>query len=145
MHICVFLEAFARLSIWPSFHVALSNGSVFVDFRAKNSSSIVSNLSLSLVDMGTNTTLLIRTLPSNQPVSKVEFNCSCFLYAGTFRFLLRQTSITPALNTNGTDGTSLESLTWWWSSELQVQWPTFHIAVDRAANHSDSFQVRSNN
>ncbi|KAF6719966.1 Thrombospondin type-1 domain-containing protein 1 [Oryzias melastigma] len=112
--------AFARLSIWPSFHVALSNGSVFVDFRAKNSSSIVSNLSLSLVDMGTNTTLLIRTLPSNQPVSKVEFNCSCFLYAGTFRFLLRQTSITPALNTNGTDGTSLESLTWWWSSELQV-------------------------
>ncbi|RVE63896.1 hypothetical protein OJAV_G00140900 [Oryzias javanicus] len=133
--------AFARLSVWPSFHVALSNGSVFVDFRAKSNGSIVSNLSLSLVDMGTNATLLMRTLPSNQPVGKVEFNCSCFLYAGTFRFLLRQTSITPALNTNGTDGTSIESLTWWWSSELQVQWPTFHIAVDKAANHSDSFQV----
>uniref|UniRef100_A0A3P9M4E2 Thrombospondin, type I, domain containing 1 n=1 Tax=Oryzias latipes TaxID=8090 RepID=A0A3P9M4E2_ORYLA len=141
LHVCVFLVAFARLSIWPSFHVALSNGSVFVDFSTKSNSSIVSNLSLSLVDMGTNATLLTRTLPSNQPVGRVEFNCSCFLYAGTFRFLLRQTSITPAFHANETDGVSVESLTWWWSSELQVQWPTFHIAVERAANRSDSFQV----
>ncbi|XP_008276079.1 thrombospondin type-1 domain-containing protein 1 [Stegastes partitus] len=131
--------AFAGLSIWPSFHVALSNGSVFVDFSAKSSNGSIRNMSLSLVNTETNTTLLTRTLPNNQPTGRVEFDCSCFLYAGTFRFLLRQTSITIVSRANGTD--SVESTTWWWSSELQVQWPTFHIAVDRAGNHSGSFQV----
>uniref|UniRef100_A0A3B4ZD32 Thrombospondin type 1 domain containing 1 n=1 Tax=Stegastes partitus TaxID=144197 RepID=A0A3B4ZD32_9TELE len=129
----------AGLSIWPSFHVALSNGSVFVDFSAKSSNGSIRNMSLSLVNTETNTTLLTRTLPNNQPTGRVEFDCSCFLYAGTFRFLLRQTSITIVSRANGTD--SVESTTWWWSSELQVQWPTFHIAVDRAGNHSGSFQV----
>lgn len=35
----------------------------------------------------------------------------------------------------------MESTAWWWSSELQVQWPTFHIAVERSGNHSGSFQI----
>uniref|UniRef100_A0A671VJW2 Thrombospondin, type I, domain containing 1 n=1 Tax=Sparus aurata TaxID=8175 RepID=A0A671VJW2_SPAAU len=95
----------------------------------------------SLVNTDTNTTLLTRTLPSNQAAGRVEFNCSCFLYAGTFRFLLRQTSISAA-HTNGTDDSSKESTSWWWSSELHVQWPTFHIAVERVGNHSGSFQAR---
>ncbi|KAM6907622.1 thrombospondin type-1 domain-containing protein 1 [Xenentodon cancila] len=131
--------AFGGLNIWPSFHVALSNGSVFVDFSTKSNSSTISNSSLSLVNTETNTTLLTRTLPSNQLAGRVEFNCSCFLYAGTFRFLLRQTSIPTIFHGNGTDRT--ESTTLWWSSELQVQWPTFHISVERAGNHSGSFQV----
>uniref|UniRef100_A0A3Q3FA25 Thrombospondin type 1 domain containing 1 n=1 Tax=Labrus bergylta TaxID=56723 RepID=A0A3Q3FA25_9LABR len=77
-----------------------------------------------------------------QPICvRVEFNCSCFLYAGTFRFLLRQTSISAVSHDNGTEDRSMQSTTWWWSSELQVQWPTFHIAVERAGNHSESFQV----
>ncbi|XP_017273443.1 thrombospondin type-1 domain-containing protein 1 [Kryptolebias marmoratus] len=133
--------AFAGLSIWPSFHVALSNGSVFVDFSTKSNSSTVSNMTLSLVDMATNTTVLTRTLPRSRPVGRVEFECSCFLYAGTFRFLLRQTSVTAVSQANETDGTHAESSTWWWSSELQVQWPTFHISVERAGNHSGSFQI----
>lgn len=99
-------------------------------------------MTLSLVNMETNTTVLTRTLPSSQLAGRVEFDCSCFLYAGTFRFLLRRTSITEVNHANRTDGTSTESSTWWWSSELQVQWPTFHIAVERAGNHSESFQVR---
>uniref|UniRef100_A0A3Q3JFH9 Thrombospondin, type I, domain containing 1 n=1 Tax=Monopterus albus TaxID=43700 RepID=A0A3Q3JFH9_MONAL len=107
--------SFAELSIWPSFHIALSNASVFVDFSTKSNISSIRNTSLSLVNMETNTTLLSRTLPNNQSVGKVEFNCSY--------------------------GSSVESTAWWWSSELQVQWPTFHIAVDRARNHSGSFQV----
>ncbi|XP_041863936.1 thrombospondin type-1 domain-containing protein 1 [Melanotaenia boesemani] len=133
--------AFAGLTIWPSFHVALSNGSVFVDFSSKSNSSTISNMSLSLVNMETNTTVLTRTIPSNQLAGRVEFDCSCFLYAGTFRFLLKQTCITADSHANGTDGSHTESTTWWWSSELQVQWPTFHIAVDRAGNHTESFQV----
>ncbi|KAM9333471.1 thrombospondin type-1 domain-containing protein 1 [Pholidichthys leucotaenia] len=133
--------ALAGLSIWPSLHVALSNGSVFVDFSTQSISSSIRNMSLSLVNTETNTTLLTKSLPSNQVTGRVEFNCSCFLYAGTFRFLLRQTSITTVSHPNGTGRSSSESTTWWWSSELQVQWPTFHIAVERSGNHSESFQV----
>uniref|UniRef100_UPI0037E70D57 thrombospondin type-1 domain-containing protein 1 n=1 Tax=Semicossyphus pulcher TaxID=241346 RepID=UPI0037E70D57 len=133
--------AFAGLNVWPSLHVALSNASVFVDFSTKSNTSTIRCRSLSLVNTETNTTLLTRTLPSNQSASRVEFNCSCFLYAGTFRFLLRQTSISAVSHANGTDDGSTESTTWWWSSELQVQWPTFHIAVERLGNHSGSFQV----
>lgn len=139
-----FPAALAGLSIWPSLHVALSSASVFVDFSTKSNSSTVRSASLSLVDTETNTTLQTRTLPGNQPAGRVEFNCSCFLYAGTFRFLLRQTSITAVSHANGSRGSSssAESTTWLWSSELQVQWPTFHIAVERAGNHSGSFLVR---
>lgn len=142
MSLCAFFSlAFAGVTIWPSFHVALSNASVFVDFSTKSDSSTISSTSLSLVNMETNTTLQTRNLPNNQSAGRVEFNCSCFLYAGTFRFLLRQTTISAVSNANGTDDGSAESTTWWWSSELQVQWPTFHIAVERAGNHSGSFQA----
>uniref|UniRef100_UPI003AAD60D0 thrombospondin type-1 domain-containing protein 1 n=1 Tax=Centroberyx gerrardi TaxID=166262 RepID=UPI003AAD60D0 len=134
--------AMAGLNLWPSFHVALSNASVFVDFSTESNGSAIRNATLSLVDTDTNTTLLTRTLPSDQSEGRVEFNCSCFLYAGTFRFHLRRTSIVADSRANGTDGGSAaESTAWWWSSELQVQWPTFHIAVERAGNHSGSFQV----
>ncbi|XP_070700064.1 thrombospondin type-1 domain-containing protein 1 [Pempheris klunzingeri] len=132
--------AFAGLNIWPSFHVALSNASVFVDFSTKSDSSTIHSTSLSLVNTETNTTLLTRTLYGNRSAGRVEFNCSCFLYAGTFRFLLKQTSISSP-RINGTDDSSAEITTWWWSSELQVQWPTLHIAVERAGNHSGVFQV----
>lgn len=135
-----FAAAFAGLSIWPSLHVALSNASVFVDFSTKSNISTIRNLSLSLVNMETNTTLMTRTLPNDKSAGRVEFNCSCFLYAGTFRFLLRRTSTAAASHSNGTDQSSVEHTTWW-SSELQVQWPTFHIAVERAGNHSGSFQA----
>ncbi|XP_068600410.1 thrombospondin type-1 domain-containing protein 1 [Brachionichthys hirsutus] len=133
--------AFAGLNVWPSFHMALSSFSVFVDFSTKTNGSAIRSSSLSLVNMETNATLLTRTLPSSQSTGRVEFNCSCFLYAGTFRFLLRQTRVSATSHVNGSEDRSRESTTWWWSSELQVQWPTFHIAVGRAGNHSGSFQV----
>ncbi|KAG7217232.1 hypothetical protein INR49_027776 [Caranx melampygus] len=132
--------AIAGLSIWPSLHVALSNASVFVDYSTKSNISTIRNISLSLVNMETNTTLLTRTLPNNQPSGKVEFNCSSFLYAGTFRFLLRETT-TAVSYANGTDVKSTETTTSWWSSELQVQWPTFHIAV--GISTSEYFQACS--
>lgn len=123
-------HAWAGLSVWPSLHVALSSSSVFVDFRGRCDGS----LRLSLVHMETNTTIRTRTLPGGRPSGRTEFNCSCFLFAGTFRFLLQQTC--PASN-----GSLGPAATQWWSSELRVQWPTFHIAVERAVQ-SQSFQVR---
>ncbi|KAK2879664.1 thrombospondin type-1 domain-containing protein 1 [Channa argus] len=132
--------AFAGLNIWPSFHIALSNASVFVDFSTKSNISTIRNTSLSLVNMENNTTLLTRTLPNNQSAGRVEFDCSCFLYAGTFRFLLRQTSIAAIHHTNGTVSSTVEHSSEL-SSELQVQWPTFHIAVERVGNDSGLFQV----
>lgn len=113
-----------------------------MDFNTKSNGSTISSMTLSLVNMETNTTVLTRSLHSSQLVGRVEFDCSCFLYAGTFRFLLRQTSTTEVNRANRTDGTSTKRSSWWWSSELQVQWPTFHIAVERVGNRSGSFQVR---
>ncbi|XP_077447810.1 thrombospondin type-1 domain-containing protein 1 isoform X1 [Stigmatopora argus] len=131
--------ALGGLNIWPSFHVALSNASVFVDFISNPNSSLIGQLSLSLIDMDTNATLLTRTLPNNNSAGRAEFSCTCFLYAGTFRFLLTQTSTNEEQTFNGTRRS--ESTTWWWSSELRVQWPTFHIAVERVGNHSGAFQI----
>uniref|UniRef100_A0A8C6SWR1 Thrombospondin type-1 domain-containing protein 1 n=1 Tax=Neogobius melanostomus TaxID=47308 RepID=A0A8C6SWR1_9GOBI len=134
--------ALAGLSIWPSLHIALSNASVFVDFTSVSSNGTIFLRTLSLVNTETNTTVATRTIPNVPTTFRVEFNCSCFLYAGTFRFLLRQTSINPAAShSNGTNPGGVESTTWWWSSELQVQWPTFHVVVERVGNHSGSFQV----
>lgn len=142
IYVYIFPVAFAGLNIWPSFHIALSNASVFVDFSTESNTSTIRNISLSLVNMETNTTLVTRTVPNNQLSGRVEFSCSCFLYAGTFRFLLRQTSTAAVSRANGTDKSGVERTSSWWSSELQVQWPTFHIAVERAGNHSGSFQAR---
>ncbi|XP_028323230.1 thrombospondin type-1 domain-containing protein 1 [Gouania willdenowi] len=133
--------AFAGISIWPSFHEAFSSSSVFVDFSLKSNRSVDGNLSLSLINMETNTTLSTRTLSTQRLSGRAEFGCSCFLHAGTFRFLLGQTSVTSVPSPNGSHTSSVESTAWWWSSELQVQWPTFHIAVERVKNHSGSFQV----
>ncbi|KAF0038391.1 hypothetical protein F2P81_008875 [Scophthalmus maximus] len=96
------------------------NASVFVNFITKSNISTVRNTSLSLVNTQTNTTLLTRTLPNNQSSGRLEFDCSCFLYAGAFRFLLRQTSTTARSHPNVTDVGCAESTAWWWSSELQV-------------------------
>ncbi|XP_072302067.1 thrombospondin type-1 domain-containing protein 1 [Eucyclogobius newberryi] len=135
--------ALAGLSIWPSLHIALSNASVFVDFLSNPSNNdTVVQRTLSLVNTETNTTITTRIIPNSPATFRVEFNCSCFLSAGTFRFLLGQTSIAPAApRSNGTGRGGVERTTWWWSSELQVQWPTFHVAVERAGNQSGSFQV----
>lgn len=131
----------AGLNLWPSLHVALSNASVFVDYSTDCNDTLDCNTTLALVDTETNVTVLTRILPSDQSKGRVEFNCSCFLYAGTFRFRLEQTRYTTGQNTNGSDPGSSDVATLWWSPELQVQWPTIHIAVERASNQSGSFQV----
>ncbi|XP_036380780.1 thrombospondin type-1 domain-containing protein 1 [Megalops cyprinoides] len=122
--------ALAKIHHWPSVHVALSNGSVFVDFSCLRNVTD-SAMTVSLVDMETNVTVLSRTVPANHSEGTLEFDCTCFLYAGSFRFKLEQESDRGAYNA-----------TWWWSQVLHVQWPTFHIAVERTNNQSsNSFQI----
>ncbi|XP_028839417.1 thrombospondin type-1 domain-containing protein 1 isoform X2 [Denticeps clupeoides] len=117
--------AMASLQLWPSVHVALSNGSVFVE-HSTDSNATSQNLGISLVDVENNETVLTRQVPFNQSAGTMEFDCSSFPYAGNFRFR-------AASNITATQ---------WWSPVLQVSWPTFHIAVERASNRSTtSFQI----
>ncbi|KAI1903646.1 hypothetical protein AGOR_G00029340 [Albula goreensis] len=122
--------ALAEIHPRPSVHVALSSGSVFVDFNS-GPNATERAMTVSLVDMETNATILSRPLPANQSEGTLEFNCTLFLYAGRFRFKLEEDSNDGAHNT-----------TQWWSQVLHVQWPTFHIAVERTNNRSsNSFQI----
>ncbi|XP_030648442.1 thrombospondin type-1 domain-containing protein 1 [Chanos chanos] len=123
----------AGINLWPSVHTALSNASVFVEYHT-DSNTTGREMTVHLVDMNKNVTVLTRHISSNQSEGSLEFNCSCFLYAGHFRFRLMQTM--------DSGDTTNRSTIWWWSPELYVQWPTFHISVDRTSNHSSSaFQI----
>ncbi|KAI5099953.1 thrombospondin type-1 domain-containing protein 1, partial [Silurus meridionalis] len=124
--------AMAGLRLWSSEHVALSNTSVFITYSA-DSNMTDSELSIDLVDLDRNLTVLTRPLPFNQSEGVQEFDCTCFLYAGNFIFRLDQ-----IVNQGTVKGTSS-----WWSPVLRIQWPTFHFGVERANNNQSSgaFQV----
>lgn len=122
----------AGLHLWPSVHVALSNASVFVTYNTDNNMTD-SKLSMDLVDLDKNITVLTRPLPFNQSSGVLEFDCTYFLYAGNFSFRLDQM---------GHQG-ALKSTSSWWSPILHIQWPIFHFGVERADNNysSGAFQV----
>ncbi|XP_052423700.1 thrombospondin type-1 domain-containing protein 1 [Carassius gibelio] len=130
LFVLLFLMGFAMAGIhlWPSMHIALSNTSVFVDYNTE-SNFTDHRLTVSLIDIDRDVTVLSRSLPLNQSDGSLEFNCSCFLYAGTFRFRMEQKHIL---------GVSNRSAIWWWSPVLHVHWPTFHLAVDRGSNNRSS-------
>ncbi|XP_015197441.2 thrombospondin type-1 domain-containing protein 1 isoform X3 [Lepisosteus oculatus] len=123
--------ALAQIRYWPSaVYVALSNGTVFVDFHCDRNVTDGS-MTISLVDTEANTTVASRPVPGNQSEGTVEFNCTCFPYAGRFRFWLQLGGQKGCLND-----------TQWWSEVLHVQWPPFHIGVQRTSNRSSSsFQI----
>ncbi|XP_066507492.1 thrombospondin type-1 domain-containing protein 1 [Hoplias malabaricus] len=125
--------AMAGLQLWPSVHVALSNASVFVSYSAVGNITD-RDLYMALVDIDKNATVLTKPLPSNKTEGLLEFDCACFLYAGNFSFKLEHTAQQDLSNR-----TSVQ----WWSPILRVQWPTFHLGVERASdNHSsDAFQI----
>uniref|UniRef100_A0A8C2HWA8 Thrombospondin type-1 domain-containing protein 1 n=1 Tax=Cyprinus carpio TaxID=7962 RepID=A0A8C2HWA8_CYPCA len=122
----------AGIHLWPSMHIALSNASVFVDYSSE-SNFTDNRLTVSLIDIDRNVRVLYRSLPFNQSEGSLEFNCSCFLYAGNFRFRLEQTHSLAVSNM---------SALWWWSPVLHVFWPTFHLAVDRGSNNRSSNDFR---
>lgn len=122
----------AGLHLWSSVHVALSNASVFVTYNA-DSNLTNSELSMALVDLDKNLTVLSRPLPFNQSAGILEFDCTCFLYAGNFSFRLDQMGHQGALKCTHR----------WWSPVLHIQWPTFHFGVQYANKQysSGAFQV----
>ncbi|KAL7847220.1 hypothetical protein SRHO_G00222000 [Serrasalmus rhombeus] len=125
--------AMAGLHMWPSAHIALSNASVFVNYDADGNITDI-ELAVALVDIDKNVTVLTKPLPFNQSEGSLEFDCTCFLYAGNFSFRLEHTA-----QQGSTNRTSSQ----WWSPILRVQWPTFHLGVERANNNhsSDAFQI----
>lgn len=132
--VLLFLMGFAMAGIhlWPSMHIALSNASVFVDYSTENNLTD-HRLTVALIDMDRNVTVLSRMLPFNKSEGSMEFNCSCFLYAGNFRFRLEQKHVL---------GVSNRSAIWWWSPVLHVHWPTFHLVVERGSNNRSSNDFR---
>ncbi|XP_051540934.1 thrombospondin type-1 domain-containing protein 1-like [Myxocyprinus asiaticus] len=134
LFLLLFLTGFAMAGIhlWPSMHIALSNASVFVDYST-DSNLTDHKLTVSLIDINRNVTVLTRSLPFNQSEGSLEFNCSCFLYASNFRFRLEQIHKVGVFN---------HSAIWWWSPILHVHWPTFHLAVDRGSNNRSSNDFR---
>ncbi|XP_062870602.1 thrombospondin type-1 domain-containing protein 1 [Trichomycterus rosablanca] len=123
--------AMAGVHLWSSVHVALSNASVFVNYSA-NSNMTDSKLTMDLIDIDKNVTLLTRSLPFNQSSGYLEFDCTHFLYAGNFSFRLEQTGHQDALNRTYS----------WWSPILRTHWPTFHLGIEHANNHSSGvFQI----
>ncbi|XP_060751893.1 thrombospondin type-1 domain-containing protein 1 isoform X1 [Tachysurus vachellii] len=123
--------AMAGLGLWSSVHVALSNASVFVTYNADNNMTD-SELSMDLVDLDKNITVLTRHLPFNQSEGFLEFDCTNFLHAGNFSFRLDQMGHKGALKSTSS----------WWSPVLRSQWPTFHFGVERVNNYSSgAFQV----
>ncbi|XP_043106644.1 thrombospondin type-1 domain-containing protein 1 [Puntigrus tetrazona] len=134
LFVLLFLLGFAMAGIhlWPSMHIALSNASVFVDYSSE-SNFTDHKLTVSLIDMDRNATVLSRALPFNKSEGSLEFNCSCFLYAGNFRFRLEK---------KHNFGVSNRSAVWWWSPVLHVHWPTFHLAVHRGSNNQSSNDFR---
>uniref|UniRef100_A0A8C9WBE0 Thrombospondin, type I, domain containing 1 n=1 Tax=Scleropages formosus TaxID=113540 RepID=A0A8C9WBE0_SCLFO len=124
---CTFL--FCLICLWPSTHVALSNESVFLDLSCEHNTT-VRNMTVSLVDVETNVTMLSRPVTANQPNGALEFNCIFFRSAGSFKFILEDS------DPDQKNGTQL------WSQVLHVQWPTFHISVERSSNQSsNSFRI----
>lgn len=125
--ICCFslFKAMAGVHLWSSMHVALSNASVFVNYSA-NSNMTDSQLTMDLIDIDKNVTLLTRSLPLDQSTGYLEFDCIHFLYAGNFSFRLEQRGHQGALNKTYS----------WWSPVLRIQWPTFHLGLEHAHNHS---------
>ncbi|KAG9263566.1 thrombospondin type-1 domain-containing protein 1 [Astyanax mexicanus] len=125
--------AMAGLHLWPSVHVALSNGSVFVNYDAVGNLTD-EELAMALVDIDKNVTVLTKPLQFNQSGGSLEFDCACFLYAGNFSFKIEQ---------RAQQGSSNKTSSQWWSPVLRVQWPTFHLGVERASNNhsSDAFQI----
>uniref|UniRef100_A0A8C0JED4 Thrombospondin type 1 domain containing 1 n=1 Tax=Chelonoidis abingdonii TaxID=106734 RepID=A0A8C0JED4_CHEAB len=104
-------------------HVALSNNTVSVDFQYFVSGNVTAkNVSILLLDASTNQTIAKKQLPPSQSRGMIGFECFYFKSAGDYWF--RMISEID----NGT-----EIL---WRSEstlLSVEWPVFHIDLNRTS------------
>ncbi len=122
----------AGIHLWPSMHIALSNASVFVDYSTE-SNFTDHRLTVSLIDMDRDVTVLSRSLPFNQSEGSLEFQLLLLPVCRSFQI---------PTGAEANLGVSNRSAIWWWSPVLHVHWPTFHLAVDRGSNNRSSNDFR---
>ncbi|XP_023407124.2 thrombospondin type-1 domain-containing protein 1 [Loxodonta africana] len=128
----VFGEAEYLLLGEPS-HVALSNNTVSVDFQyLDGANGTLRNVSVLLLEANTNQTVTTKYLLTNQSQGTLEFECFYFKEAGDYWF-------TMALET----ADNSPAVPWWERSAfLKVEWPVFHIDLNRTSNAAEgTFQV----
>ncbi|KAK6486653.1 thrombospondin type-1 domain-containing protein 1 [Huso huso] len=122
--------ALAEILLKKPRHVALSNQSIFVDFQYEINET-ATGMTVLLVDLLTNERVASKPVPVNQSEGTMEFDCSCFQYAGKFQFRLQPEKDNLSHND-----------TLWLSEVLLVQWPSFNIDVRRTSNITgNSFQI----
>ncbi|XP_008927330.1 thrombospondin type-1 domain-containing protein 1 isoform X1 [Manacus vitellinus] len=114
-------------------HVAFSNDTVPVEYQYYNGGNATAEYaSILLLDASTNEIIARKQLPANQSQGTVEFECFHFKSAGDFLFRM----VSPSDNSSAAQ----------WSrssvSTLHVEWPVFHIDLNRSSEvFGSSLQV----
>ncbi|XP_008060018.1 thrombospondin type-1 domain-containing protein 1 isoform X2 [Carlito syrichta] len=114
-------------------HVALSNNTVSVDFQYfDDANETLRNVSVLLLDASTNQTVTTKYLLTNQSQGTLQFECFYFKEAGDYWF-----TMSPEVTDNSTP------VPWWEKSALlKVEWPVFHIDLNRTSKAAEgTFQV----
>ncbi|KAM6178722.1 thrombospondin type-1 domain-containing protein 1 isoform 2-T2 [Rhynchocyon petersi] len=114
-------------------HVALSNSTVSVDFQyVGGANGTLRNVSVLLLEASTNQTVTTKHLLTNQSQGTLEFECFYFKEAGDYWLLM---SLDAADNNTAVPWGDK-------SAFLKVEWPAFHIYLNRTANAAEgTFQV----
>ncbi|XP_006877484.1 PREDICTED: thrombospondin type-1 domain-containing protein 1 isoform X2 [Chrysochloris asiatica] len=114
-------------------HVALSNNTVSVHFQYfDGANGTLKNISVLLLEANTNQTITTKYLLTNQSQGTLEFECFYFKEAGDYWFMM---------TSHAADNST--ALPWWEKSAfLKVEWPVFHIDLNRTSGAAEStFQV----
>ncbi|KAL6038978.1 hypothetical protein STEG23_007108 [Scotinomys teguina] len=114
-------------------HVALSNRTVSVGFHYLGDvNGTLRNVSVMLWEANTNQTLTTKYLLTNQSQGTLQFECFYFKAAGDYWFVMMS-----QVADNGTQVPCWEK-----SAFLRVEWPVFHIDLNRTAKAAEgTFQV----
>lgn len=114
-------------------HVALSDRTVSVGFHYLGDvNGTLRNVTVMLWEANTNRTLTTKYLLTNQAQGTLQFECFYFKEAGDYWFVM-----IPEETDNGT-----RVPLWEKSAFLKVEWPVFHIDLNRTAKAAEgTFQV----
>ncbi|XP_017926792.1 thrombospondin type-1 domain-containing protein 1 isoform X2 [Manacus vitellinus] len=129
----IFLGEVEYLLLERPGHVAFSNDTVPVEYQYYNGGNATAEYaSILLLDASTNEIIARKQLPANQSQGTVEFECFHFKSAGDFLFRM----VSPSDNSSAAQ----------WSrssvSTLHVEWPVFHIDLNRSSEvFGSSLQV----
>uniref|UniRef100_A0A8C3T4W8 Thrombospondin type 1 domain containing 1 n=1 Tax=Chelydra serpentina TaxID=8475 RepID=A0A8C3T4W8_CHESE len=122
-HFSFFLGEVEYLLLERPGHVALSNDTMSVDFQYfVNGNVTAKNVSILLLDASTNQTIAKKQLPPSQSRGMVEFECFCFKSAGDYWFRMIS-EIDNGTEIHWRGGSTL----------LSVEWPVFHIDLNRTS------------